>query len=67
MEKEIDQCYKNDAKRIVDTLFESGVFHEKITRDDMNAFENLIAFYLDSNAKSVKRDLEFIETVKHLG
>ena len=64
--EEIKQCYKNDAKDIVDNLFDIGVFNEKMTRDDMKALEELIAYYFNSNARSVERGLEFSEMIKHV-
>jgi hypothetical protein len=44
MNKIIDQ----DAKTIVDTFFETKVFKDGITRDDMNEFQEFIRFSLQS-------------------
>ena len=62
----IDPYYQVEAKRIIDSMFESKVFSEKMTRDDMQGFEDLIAFYFESHAKTTKKSLEFILSVKHL-
>ena len=41
-QEEIKSAFKLEAKMIVDALFESKVFRENITRDDMNETENVI-------------------------
>jgi len=62
----IDPYYQGEAKKIIDSMFDTKVFNEKITRNDMQGFENLIAFYFESHAKTTKKSLEFILSVKHL-
>ena len=64
--KNIDPYYQIEAKRIIDTMFDTKVFNEKMTRNDMQGFEDLIAFYFHSHAKTVKKCLEFTLSVKHL-
>ena len=64
--KNIDPYYQVEAKRIIDSMFDAKVFSEKMTRDDMQGFEDLIAFYFESHAKTTKKSLEFILSVKHL-
>ena len=64
--KNIDPYYQVEAKRIIDSMFDAKVFSEKMTRDDMQGFEDLIAFYFLSHAKTTKKSLEFILSVKHL-
>ena len=44
----MDKHFKKDAKQLVDQLFDSNLFKEKITRDDMNSIEELIEFLLSS-------------------
>ena len=61
--------FKNEAKMIVDSMFESGTFHEKITRDDMNEVENFISFSMTSRYNSemkAKALLDKIEKSKQL-
>lgn len=47
-----DIIFKNDAKSIVDLAFDTKLFKDDVTRDDMNAFEGLIEFMLSSRMKS---------------
>jgi len=65
-EKEIERCYQEDAKRIIDTMFDSKLFSEKVTRDNMAGFEGLIAYYFQSHADSTKRSMDFLNSIKHL-
>lgn len=65
-ENKIDPYYQFQSKRIIDAMFDAKVFSEKITRDDMNGFENLIAYYFQSHADTVRKGIEFVNKVKHL-
>lgn len=56
--------YRNQAKEIVDTLFNAKLFHEKVTRDAMKLVEDLIALDLESNASSVRRSVELTYKLK---
>ncbi len=40
--------FGRDAKQIVDMFFSNKLFRDEITRDDMNHFEGLISFLLQS-------------------
>lgn len=51
----IESYYQNEAKRLVDMLFDTKVFNEKTTRDSMQALEDLIAFYLQSYSKTANK------------
>jgi hypothetical protein len=44
--------FKRDAKQITDMLFDKRLFTDSLTRDDMNAFEDLIEFLLNSKFES---------------
>ena len=44
--------FKQDAKQITDMLFDKRLFIDDLTRDEMNAFENLIEFILNSRFES---------------
>jgi hypothetical protein len=50
-----DKVFKEDAKQLVDTVFEKGWFKSEITRDDMNSIEDLITYLLQSRFDSYKR------------
>lgn len=41
-----------DAKSIVDLAFEAKFFKENVTRDDINSFEELIKYMLQSRFES---------------
>jgi hypothetical protein len=43
-----ENTFKADSKSIVDMLFENCYFEKTITRDNMNAVEELITFLLQS-------------------
>jgi hypothetical protein len=66
MKKEIEPYYQGEAKRIIDAMFDNKVFNEKMTRDDMQGFEDLLAYYMQSNVESAKRGMEFAHKIKHL-
>ena len=51
-ETKIELYYQNQAKEFIDTLFDAKVFKDKITRDDMKAIEDLLAFNFQVHAKS---------------
>lgn len=46
--REEDQTFRNEAKQIVDMSFDSRLFKDHLTRDDMKAFEDYITFVLQS-------------------
>jgi hypothetical protein len=66
METEIEPYYQTQAKQIIDSMFDCKVFNEKMTRDDMQGYENLIAFYFQSHAHTAKKCAEFSNSLKHL-
>jgi len=50
-----DELIKQDAKSIVDLLFETGSLKRGITRDNMNAFEEFVRAILLSRIDSQMR------------
>jgi len=50
-----EHIFKMDAKTIVDLAFDNKLFKDHITRDDFNAFEDLISFMLQSRFESYKK------------
>lgn len=66
MKQEIDKYYQNEAKRIVDNLFDAKVFNPSLTRDDMQNLEDLIAFYFQTFADSVRKTIEFTNSIEEL-
>jgi hypothetical protein len=64
--KEIELFYQNQAKEIIDSMFDCNVFSENLTRDNIQGFEDLIAFYLQSGARSAKKMAEFSWSLKKI-
>lgn len=63
-EEKIEPYHQNDAKQIVDTLFEAKLFREDIKRDGMQEVEDLLAFYFQSRAQSIARGLKWSAAFK---
>ncbi len=59
MDEKIEPYYQSEAKRFVDSMFDSKIFSEKMTRDDLNAYEDLLAFYMQSHAQSAQKVADF--------
>lgn len=59
-----DKIFKTDAKQIVDLMFDNKLFKDNVTRDDMNVFEDLITFLLQSRFESYQRVNALLERVK---
>lgn len=49
------QIFKQDAKSIVDTLFETKIFRDDLTRDELNSVEELISYCMSSRFDSFSR------------
>jgi hypothetical protein len=64
--EKIEPYYQTQAKDIIDSMFNNKVFNSKMTRDDMQGFEDLIAFYFQSHANTVRKCAEFSNSIKHL-
>jgi len=56
--------FKQDAKQIVDMAFNAKLFKDELTRDDFNAFEDLIEYLLQSKFDSYKRTSDFLDKIK---
>lgn len=60
-----DQLFKNDAKSIVDTLFDTKVFADKVTRDNMQELEALIEYMMQSRYNSRIKAMEIMDRIKN--
>jgi hypothetical protein len=58
-----DTFFKNDAKQIVDMAFNNKLFKEELTRDDFNAFEDLIQFLLQTRFESYKKIHSLVNSI----
>lgn len=61
-----EKHFKNDAKQIVDMAFDAKLFKENVTRDDMNTFEDLIEFLLQSKFDTYKKCLELTAKIQKI-
>lgn len=50
--KEKRYTSRNNAKSIIDTLFDKKMLREDVTRDQMNVLEDLLDFMMESSVKS---------------
>lgn len=50
--EEIKKLINNDAKSIVDFLFETGSLNKKITRDNMNALEEYVGSIIEGRVSN---------------
>ncbi len=54
-DKKIEIYHQNKAKEIVDGLFEAKIFRGDITRDQIQAIEDLIAYYFQSDSEATAK------------
>jgi hypothetical protein len=66
MNDKIEPFYQMQAKQFIDGMYDAKVFSEKMTRDDMKGFEDLLAYLFQTQAKSTKKAIEFLSSLKHL-
>ena len=59
-----DKIFKQDAKTMVDTCFDKRLFSDNLSRDDMTAFEEWIAFTLQSRFDSYIRIENLLKSLK---
>lgn len=59
-----DKIFKSDAKTIVDMFFDTKIFKDNITRDDMNATEEFIESMLKSRFESYQKCAKLMESLK---
>lgn len=52
---ETNRIFKQDAKSIVDTLFETKIFRDDLTRDELNSIEEMLDYFLSSRYDSILR------------
>lgn len=65
METVIEKCNQDYAKSIVDTLFDSKVFRDSITRDDMSAIQEVIALHLQHNQDTFRKVYPLLQKLKN--
>lgn len=60
------KIFKQDAKTLVDTMFDIGMFKEGITRDYMKEFEDLINHILFSRFESHLKAQKLFESIEKI-
>ena len=55
--------FKQDAKQIVDMLFDNKIFRESVTRDDLNAVEGHVHYLLNSKFDLHLRLAKLVEKI----
>lgn len=60
------KIFKQDAKIIVDMMFDMEMFKGKITRDNMSSFQDLIEHLLSSKFKSHVKAQKLLESIQAL-
>jgi len=58
-----DKYFKTDAKQIVDTLFDTKVFKDDMTRDDFNNLEEFIWYLLQSKFESYVKVTKLMDSI----
>lgn len=66
MKNDVEPYYLKRAEEVIDMLFDQGYFHEKVTRADMRAVEQLLGFYFQSGAKSAVRAAELTRKIRSM-
>jgi|1_EtaG_2_1085319.scaffolds.fasta_scaffold13694_4 hypothetical protein len=61
-----DKTFKEDAKQIVDIVFNGNLFKAEITRDDMNCLQDFIENSLKRRYGTYKRADQFIKSIERL-
>ena len=64
MNDEVEPYYQKRAASIVDMLFDSKIFNDNLTRSDLQAIEDYIAFEFNSGVKGAIRIKEIMERHK---
>ena len=61
-----DKYFKTDAKSIVDMLFDTKVFKDDLTRDDLNHLEEFVWYLLQSKFDSYVKVTKLMDSVNKL-
>jgi len=60
----IDTAYTHQAKNFIDLLFEKGMFHEDITRSQMQVLEDYLAEQYQGIHDSTERIITLLDKYK---
>ena len=59
-----ERIFKNDAKQIVDLVFDAKLFRDDLTRDNLNSIEEMIQFMMQSRFESYQRALNLLKSIE---
>ena len=63
MSEEKESEFRQDAKRMVDSMFEGGLFSKQLTRSQMNKLENWLNVSMTMRYNSAKRLEELLNDI----
>ena len=58
------RIFKNDAKQIVDLVFDAKLFRDDLTRDNLNSIEEMIQFMMQSRFESYQRAQNLLKSIE---
>ena len=61
---ETNKIFKQDSKSITDTLFETKIFRDDLTRDELNTIEELIDYCMSVRFDSLLRAEKLYKQLK---
>lgn len=67
MDPYYEKQFKNDAKSIVDALFEKKYFDDDVTRDQLQAIEELIQYLMTTRFESYMKIEKLSEKWEKMG
>lgn len=59
-----EQYFKNDAKQMVDMLFDNKLFIDAMTRDNLNEVEELVGYLMQSRFDSYLKAEKLFSKIK---
>jgi len=62
-----EKVFLQDAKQIVDALYDKGIFKDTLTRDGLQSVEDYLAYLLDSRFASKVRGEALVARLKTHG
>lgn len=66
MKKEIEKHYQKRAEEFIDSLYDNGYFIKEVTRKDMRAVEDLLAFLFQSGVESALKGQELLRVIRNI-
>ena len=64
IEVKVDPYYQRRAKEMVDMFFDGQMFNKSLSRDDLMAIENYLAWEFETTATSSKKITKLMARIK---